>query len=55
MSSNPKRVCLIGSGNFACAIATVIGKNVKAHPETFQPEIRMWTFQEQVDDGQGRQ
>ena len=50
----PLKVCLIGSGNFACAVSRILGQNVKANKDKFQEEVRMWTFQEQVDDGSGR-
>ena len=44
----PKRVALIGSGNWASAIALIIGQNTKENPE-FVNEIRMWVYEEMID------
>lgn len=42
------RVSIIGSGNWGTAIATVIQKAIKDKTH-FEPEIKMWTFEEMVD------
>ncbi|QQP57959.1 Glycerol-3-phosphate dehydrogenase, partial [Caligus rogercresseyi] len=43
------KVCMIGSGNFASAIAINVGKNVEANPELFDPVVNMWVFEEEID------
>lgn len=45
----PQKVCLVGSGNWGSAIARIIGENTKNLPETFERDINMWVFEEQVD------
>ncbi len=50
-----KRVAMVGSGNFACAIVRNVGDNVRDNPDLFHPTVNMWTFQEEVahpDTGQ---
>lgn len=42
------KVALIGSGNWATAIATVVGSNVQKYPH-FDNTIKMHVFQEQVN------
>ncbi|XP_071499167.1 glycerol-3-phosphate dehydrogenase [NAD(+)], cytoplasmic-like [Diadema antillarum] len=44
----PKKVCIVGSGNWGSAIARIVGKNAKRHPE-FQDEVTMWVFEEMVN------
>ena len=41
-----EKVALIGSGNWGSAIAKIIGRNVLKYPELFDPEIKMWVFEE---------
>lgn len=48
-----ERVCLIGSGNWGSAIAKIVGVNTLLHPALFQPQIRMWVFEEMVDSIDG--
>jgi len=43
----PKQVCVVGSGNWGCAIAKVIAKNTERHPE-FETDVTMWMFEEEV-------
>ncbi|CDH58544.1 glycerol-3-phosphate dehydrogenase [Lichtheimia corymbifera JMRC:FSU:9682] len=43
------KVSIIGSGNWGSAIARVIGQNVQQHSDLFDPTVRMWVFQEQID------
>jgi len=43
-----KKVCVVGSGNWGCAIAKIIAKNCARHSE-FQDEVAMWMFEEQVE------
>ena len=40
------KVALIASGNRASAIATIIGRNVRRHPQ-FEDTIKMFVFQEE--------
>ena len=42
------RVCIIGSGNWGSAIATIIGPNVIQHSTLFEPIVHMWVFEEMV-------
>eukprot|EP00287_Rhodomonas_sp_CCMP768_P005159 CAMPEP_0196748790 /NCGR_PEP_ID=MMETSP1091-20130531/74550_1 /TAXON_ID=302021 /ORGANISM="Rhodomonas sp., Strain CCMP768" /LENGTH=81 /DNA_ID=CAMNT_0042096153 /DNA_START=76 /DNA_END=317 /DNA_ORIENTATION=- len=41
-----EKVCLVGSGNWGCAIARIVGANVvKPHAEkcaVFDHEVKMW-------------
>ncbi|KAK6182604.1 hypothetical protein SNE40_010251 [Patella caerulea] len=48
--SAAKRVCIIGSGNWGSAIAKIIGNNVLAMPDKFVKEVRMWVFEEMVNE-----
>ncbi|RLN43605.1 hypothetical protein BBO99_00005303 [Phytophthora kernoviae] len=45
----PQKVCLVGSGNWGSAIARIIGENTKKQSETFERDINMWVFEEQVN------
>ena len=35
------RVTVVGSGNWGSAIAKIVAENTKAHPDLFEPEVRM--------------
>ena len=41
-----KRVCIIGSGNFASAISLNIGRNVAEKSKLFHPDVKMWVYEE---------
>ena len=43
------KVCIIGSGNWGSAIATIIGENCRRLPY-FESRVNMWVFEEQVRD-----
>ena len=43
-----KRVAIVGSGNWACAIAKIVGANCK-RSEIFEDEVRMWVFEEIIN------
>lgn len=43
-----KRVAIVGSGNWACAIAKIVGVNCQRYDE-FEDEVRMWVFEEIVN------
>jgi glycerol-3-phosphate dehydrogenase (NAD+) len=62
MDSNPQtsaeqldRVCIIGSGNWGSAIATLIGRNCERLPN-FESQVNMWVYEEMVtlEDGSSR-
>ncbi len=44
----PKRVCIVGSGNWGSAISKIIGTNARAHPDKFEERVNMWVFEEEV-------
>lgn len=48
-SQAPKKICLVGSGNWGSAIASIIGKNSAKFNDTFQPEICMYVYEEEVE------
>ncbi|RHY89845.1 hypothetical protein DYB37_005192 [Aphanomyces astaci] len=49
LSGQPLRVCLVGSGNWACAIARIIGENTGvSNSSMFEPVINMWVFEELI-------
>jgi glycerol-3-phosphate dehydrogenase (NAD+) len=59
INSNPQnssdqvdRVCIIGSGNWGSAIATLVGPNCERLPH-YEDRVNMWVYEElvQVDDG----
>lgn len=45
------KVTIVGSGNFGSAVARVLGRNVHRFPEHFEPEVRMWVYEEELSDG----
>ena len=45
----PKKVCIVGSGNWGSAIAKLVGENVAKNPEMFEKDVNMWVFEEMVD------
>ena len=49
-----KKICMIGSGNFACAMVRNVGRNAAGNPDLFDPNVPMWVFEEQVTDKNGR-
>jgi len=48
LSWEPKRVCIVGSGNWGSAICRIVGDNAKLRDE-FAEEVRMWVFEEEVE------
>jgi glycerol-3-phosphate dehydrogenase (NAD+) len=50
----PKKVCLVGSGNWGSAIATKIGKNALDASKGFDPVIEMWVFEEYIKEVDGK-
>jgi glycerol-3-phosphate dehydrogenase (NAD+) len=43
-----KRVAIVGSGNWACAIAKIVGANCQ-RDVSFEDDVRMWVFEEMVE------
>ena len=41
------KVCIIGSGNWGSAIATIVGRNCEKLP-FYQSRVNMWVFEEMV-------
>jgi len=48
MSPQPRKVTVVGSGNWGCAIAKVIAQNTSRLPQ-FHDTVSMWMFEEQVE------
>lgn len=48
MAAAPKKVTIVGSGNWGCAIAMIIGQNTARHAE-FADEVQMWMFEEEIE------
>ncbi|KAK6344092.1 glycerol-3-phosphate dehydrogenase [Orbilia brochopaga] len=40
------KVAIIGSGNWGSAIAKILAENTTANSDLFEPEVRMWVFEE---------
>jgi glycerol-3-phosphate dehydrogenase (NAD+) len=45
----PKKVCIIGSGNWGSAIARLVGENTIKHPDLFEKDVTQWVFEEMVN------
>ena len=45
----PKKVCIVGSGNWGSAIARLVGINAERLPDRFQKNVSMWVFEEEVN------
>lgn len=48
MSGSAKKVCVVGSGNWGCAIAKIIAQNTARHPE-FETDLTIWMYEEQIE------
>ncbi|KAK6744948.1 hypothetical protein RB195_011579 [Necator americanus] len=46
----PRKVTIVGSGNWGSAIARIVGNTTKNYPDEFDPIVRMWVFEEMVGD-----
>uniref|UniRef100_H2VCZ1 Glycerol-3-phosphate dehydrogenase [NAD(+)] n=1 Tax=Takifugu rubripes TaxID=31033 RepID=H2VCZ1_TAKRU len=44
----PKKVCVVGSGNWGSAIAKIVGANAAKY-DRFDTTVNMWVFEEMVD------
>jgi len=45
----PKKVTIVGSGNWGSAIARIVGATVKSNADVFDSRVVMWVFEEIVD------
>ena len=45
----PRKVCIIGSGNWGSAIAKLVGENTASNPDLFVKDTPMWVFEEEVN------
>ena len=46
---SPKKVCIVGSGNWGSAIARLVGFNAERLQDKFVREVNMWVFEEMVE------
>lgn len=44
----PRKVTIIGSGNWGTAIARIVGRTTKNFPNDFDPVVRMWVYEEMI-------
>jgi hypothetical protein len=44
-----EKIAMIGSGNFGSALTRILGQNVLAQPGLFDPEVKMYVHEEDVD------
>ncbi|KAI6230461.1 Glycerol-3-phosphate dehydrogenase [NAD(+)] [Aphelenchoides fujianensis] len=51
MSAQPKKVTIVGSGNWGSAIARIVGVTTKANPKEFDSDVVMYVYEEQVEGG----
>jgi NAD-dependent glycerol-3-phosphate dehydrogenase N-terminus len=47
-SPSKDKVCIIGSGNWGSAIATIIGKNCELLSDYYETDVNMWVFEENI-------
>jgi glycerol-3-phosphate dehydrogenase (NAD+) len=47
MTATKDRICIVGSGNWGSAIATIIGRNC-ARLSCFETTVQMWVYEEEV-------
>ena len=45
----PKKICIVGSGNWGSAIAKIVGENAANNQDTFVKDVSMWVFEEEVN------
>jgi glycerol-3-phosphate dehydrogenase (NAD+) len=45
----PKKVAIVGSGNWGSAIARIVGSTTKQNPDKFDSTVNMWVFEEMID------
>jgi len=44
-----KKICIVGSGNWGSAIAKIVGANAANNPDTFDKDVTMWVFEEEIN------
>lgn len=44
-----EQVCVLGSGNWGSVAAKICASNCLRNEARFEPEVRMWTYEEMVD------
>uniref|UniRef100_A0A7N8XSL9 Glycerol-3-phosphate dehydrogenase [NAD(+)] n=1 Tax=Mastacembelus armatus TaxID=205130 RepID=A0A7N8XSL9_9TELE len=49
MMAAPKKVCVVGSGNWGSAIAKIVGANAAKY-DMFDTTVNMWVFEEMVNN-----
>lgn len=42
------KVTVVGSGNWGSTVAKIVAENARDHPHLFEPEVRMWVYEEEV-------
>lgn len=47
------RICIIGSGNWGSAIATIVGRNCERLPHYFEKRVNMWVYEEMIPQEDG--
>lgn len=47
--SAPKKICIVGSGNWGSAISRLVGVNAAENPNKFVKDVNMWVFEEMID------
>jgi hypothetical protein len=52
LSDQTEKVCIIGSGNWGSAIATMVGRNCARLPNC-ETDVNMWVYEEQVETEDG--
>ncbi|XP_022782546.1 glycerol-3-phosphate dehydrogenase [NAD(+)], cytoplasmic-like isoform X2 [Stylophora pistillata] len=45
----PRKVTIIGSGNWGSVISRIVGANVKDHPDLFQQTVQMYVYEELIE------
>ena len=49
--AKPKdKIAVIGSGNWGTAVGKIVAENALRHSTRFVKEVKMWTFEEMIDD-----
>merc|ERR1712223_2318970 len=44
-----KKICIVGSGNWGSTIAKIVGANAANNPDTFDKDVTMWVFEEEIN------
>ncbi|KAF6001021.1 glycerol-3-phosphate dehydrogenase [Cyanidiococcus yangmingshanensis] len=46
--SEKHKVAILGSGNWGSTVARIVGSNVRDRTEVFDPEVRIWVYEELI-------